>query len=203
LNSKAINFANLVCLARVALAFITIALLLHQHLGSTRLAFVLTIFVIWADQLDGYLARKLNQVTKLGGILDIACDRIVEIAYWVTFAVLGWISIWIPFLFIVRGTLVDAVRAYYQEKGFTAFGAKTMMQSSIGKFLVTSNFSRFSYAVAKAIAFCLMILIHTNLHYSWLNALAHFFVYFACVLCVIRGLPVLLETGDLLFVKRG
>jgi phosphatidylglycerophosphate synthase len=199
---KAINFANLVCLARVALAFITIALLLHQHIGTTRLAFVLTIFVIWADQLDGYIARKLNQVSKLGGILDIACDRIVEIAYWTTFAVLGWISVWIPFLFLVRGNLVDAIRSYYQEKGFTAFGDKTMMQSSLGKFLVASNFSRFSYAVAKALAFCLLILVHTNIHWSWLPSVAHFFVYFACIFCVIRGLPVLLEAGDLLFIEE-
>ena len=199
---KTINFANLVCLARVLLALVAIALLLHHHVGSTRLAFVLTIFVIWADQLDGYLARKLNLVSKLGGILDIACDRIVEIAYWIAFAVLGWINIWIPILFLVRGGLVDAIRAYYQEKGLTAFGDKTMMESEIGKFLVASNFSRFSYAVAKALAFCLLILIHTNIKLTWLSSIAFFFVYFACIFCVIRGLPVLLEAGDLIFIKH-
>jgi CDP-diacylglycerol---glycerol-3-phosphate 3-phosphatidyltransferase len=185
---KTINFANLVCLGRVLLAFIVIALLFHHHIGSTRLAFVLTIFVIWADQLDG--------------ILDIACDRIVEITYWIAFAALGWINVWIPILFLVRGGLVDAIRTYYQEKGFTAFGDKTMMQSEIGKFLVASNFSRFSYALAKALAFCLLILIHTNIKLTWLHSVAFFFVYFACIFCVIRGLPVLLEAGDLIFVKR-
>ena len=179
-----------------------IALLFHHHLGSMRLAFVLTIFVIWADQLDGYLARKLNQATKFGGILDIACDRIVEISYWTAFAVLGWVSIWIPLLFLVRGNLVDAIRAYYQEQGFTAFGEKTMMKSKVGKFLVASNFSRFSYAVAKALAFCLLILLHTGIQSEQLAYIAYFFVYFSCVFCVIRGLPVLLEAGDLLFIKK-
>ncbi len=193
-----INFANVVCIGRVFLAFIAIAFLFHKHISSTWIAFLLTIFAIWADQLDGYLARKLNQASKFGGILDIACDRIVEMAYWIAFAVLGWVSIWIPFLFLLRGNLVDSIRAYYQEKGFTAFGEKTMMKSSLGRFLVASNFSRFSYALAKALAFCLIILLHTNVHWSPLAGVAYFFVYFACVFCVIRGLPVILEAGDLL-----
>ncbi len=183
------------------LAFVAIALLFHHHMGSTRLAFLLTIFVIWADQLDGYLARKLNLVSKLGGILDIACDRIVEMTYWIAFAVLGWTSIWIPLLFLLRGNLVDAIRAYYQDKGLTAFGDTTMMQSSIGKFLVASNFSRFSYAVAKALAFCLLILNHTNIKFAGLSSIASFFVNFACLFCVIRGLPVLLEAREMIFVK--
>jgi phosphatidylglycerophosphate synthase len=102
----------------------------------------------------------------------------------------------------VRGNLVDAIRAYYQEKGFTAFGDKTMMKSPIGKLLVASNFSRFTYAVAKALAFCLIILAHANLHWSWLNSIANFFVYSACVFCVIRGLPVILEADELLLVKQ-
>ncbi len=183
------------------LGFITIGLLFHHHLGSTRLAFVLTIFVIWADQLDGYLARKLKQTSKFGGILDIACDRIVELSYWTAFAVLGWVPLWVPLLFLVRGNLVDAIRAFFQEQGFTAFGEKTMMKSSIGKFLVASNFSRFSYAVAKAFAFCLLILLHCGIQIPYLVSVAYFFVYFSCVFCVIRGLPVLLEAGELLFVK--
>jgi CDP-diacylglycerol--glycerol-3-phosphate 3-phosphatidyltransferase len=194
-----INFANIVCINRVFLAFIAIGLLFHHHLGTTWLSFVLTIFVIWADQLDGYLARKLNQASKFGGILDIACDRIVELAYWITFAVLGWISIWIPFLFLVRGVLVDSIRTYHQEQGFTAFGEKTMMKSKIGRFLVASNFSRFSYALAKAIAFCLLILLHTNFHWPTLTSITYFFIYFACVFCVIRGLPVILEARGLIF----
>lgn len=156
------NYANLVSLGRVVLCFVAISLLFVQTEPYFWLSFFLTIFVICADRLDGYLAKKFNQATKFGGILDIACDRIVELAYWITFAILGWIAIWIPFLFLVRGILVDSIRAYYQEQGFTAFGEKTMMKSKNGRFLVASSFSRFSYAVAKALAFCLLILLHTS-----------------------------------------
>ena len=78
-----------------------------------------------------------------------------------------------------------------------------MMKSKIGRFLVASSFSRFSYAVAKALAFCLLILLHTSpdqvTNWPGLDLVTYFCVYFSCAFCLIRGLPVLLEAGDLLF----
>lgn len=161
-------------------------------------AFGLTVLVIWADGLDGYFARKLNQATKLGAILDIAGDRAVEMAYWIVFSSLGWIPVWVPLLFLVRGTFVDAMRSQASSEGYTAFGAKTMMQSGIGKFLVASNFSRFTYAVVKALAFCLIIAAQTTmLKDSWAQPTAIALVYLSAAFCLVRGLPVLLESKAL------
>ena len=161
-------------------------------------AFGLTVLVIWADGLDGYFARKLNQATKLGAILDIAGDRAVEMAYWIVFSSLGWIPVWVPLLFLVRGTFVDAMRSQASSEGYTAFGAKTMMQSGIGKFLVASNFSRFTYAVVKALAFCLVIAAQTTiLKESWAQPTAIVLVYLSAAFCLVRGLPVLLESTAL------
>jgi phosphatidylglycerophosphate synthase len=195
-NSGAtLNVPNTVTVGRVFLAIGTLWLLWQPGDGMKWTAFFLTIFVIWADGIDGYLARKLNQTSKLGGILDIAGDRVVEMAYWIAFAVLNWIPVWVPLLFLVRGTFVDAIRAHASEQGFTAFGKNTMMQSPVGKFLVASNFSRFTYAVVKAVAFCLVVGAHTELGQQWsLEPIAMFFVYFSAVFCVIRGLPVILES---------
>jgi phosphatidylglycerophosphate synthase len=104
----------------------------------------------------------------------------------------------VPLLFLVRGVFVDAIRVHYAEKGFTAFGEKTMMKSDLGKFLVASNFSRFSYAVAKALAFCLLILVHiSGVNIPYLRNAAELCLYFTCAFCVIRGLPVLVEGWSL------
>jgi phosphatidylglycerophosphate synthase len=196
-GSSTVNVPNTVTVARVFLAIGTLWLLWQPADNLKWTAFVLTIFVIWADGIDGYLARKLDQCTKLGGILDIAGDRVVEMAYWIAFAALGWIPVFIPLLFLVRGTFVDAIRAHASEQGYTAFGKNTMMQSALGKFLVASNFSRFTYAVVKAVAFCLVVAAHTELGQQHsVEPIALFFVYFSAVFCVIRGLPVLIESGS-------
>lgn len=194
-----INVANVITVVRVFIALGTLYLLWLPGDTMRWVAFVLTALVIWGDALDGYFARKLNQASKFGAMLDIAGDRAVEMAYWIAFAALNWIPAWVPLLYLIRGTFVDAIRQVAGEQGFTAFGEKTMMSSSVGKFLVASNFSRFSYAVAKAAAFCLVIAAHTeSLQATAVPQIAMFLVYFSCVFCVIRGLPVLVEGRGLL-----
>ncbi len=196
------NVANVVTIGRVFLALFVVALLWLPGDTSKWWAFFLTIIVIYADALDGYLARTLNLTSKFGAALDIAADRVVEMVYWIAFATLNWIPVWVPILYLVRGTFVDSIRGLYSEKGFTAFGSTTMMKSPVGKFLVASNFSRFSYAVAKALAFCLVIADQTTLlHSNLVGLIANFCVYFACFFCVVRGLPVLLEARELLGTK--
>lgn len=193
-----INVANVVTVARVFVGVGAIGLLWLPGENLRWASFWITAFVIYADALDGFLARKLNLASKFGGILDIAGDRAVEMCYWVAFAALQWIPAWVPILFVIRGTFVDAIRSFASDQGYTAFGTKTMMQSGIGKFIVASNFSRFTYAVAKAVAFCLLIAGHTKLgeQYNVLN-IAMIFVYVAAVFCVVRGLPVIIESKGL------
>ncbi len=188
------NVPNSITLGRVILALITVALLWMPGDNMLITATVLTALVIWGDGLDGYFARKLKQTTALGAVLDIAGDRVVEMMYWIVFAVLNWIPVWIPLLYLVRGTFVDAIRAKASESGFTAFGEKTMMETGLGKFLVASNFSRFTYAVTKAAAFCLIIAAQiSTLKGTALPAVAMGCAYVAAAFCVIRGLPVIVE----------
>lgn len=194
-----VNVANVVTVVRVGVALVTLGLLWIPGDEWLWTAFVLTALVIWGDALDGYLARKLNQSSKLGAMLDIVGDRIVEMAYWIAFAALGWVPAWVPLLFLVRGNFVDAIRSLASEQGYTAFGEKTMQKSAVAKFLVASNFSRFTYAVAKAAAFCLLIAARTTAAQGTIVPdVAMALVYVTCAFCVLRGLPVLIE-GQYLF----
>ena len=149
--------ANFITLSRIFLALIALGLLYINSVWSYVTAFILTGIVIWFDGLDGYLARKLNEASRIGALLDILGDRIVECSYWVVFACLNWVWVIVPLIVIVRGFITDGIRSLAFEKGYTAFGKTTMMESKVGKFIVASNFSRGSYAVAKAFAFVLMI----------------------------------------------
>jgi CDP-diacylglycerol---glycerol-3-phosphate 3-phosphatidyltransferase len=188
--------ANLISLLRVLLAFGTVSLLFYNVQSFYLAAFVLTIVVIWMDGLDGYVARKLNEASKIGAVIDILGDRVVEIVYWMTFLALGWLPLWIPLLVTVRGVLVDGFRALALEQGYTAFGSTTMMQSKIGVFLVSSRASRWLYAVFKALVFALLILIHTpGLQLpDALTVITNVSVYITVFFCVVRGLPVLIES---------
>ena len=191
--------ANFITIFRVILAFIVIGLLFVQPVsfGTYMTAFIMTIFVIWMDGIDGYVARKFNECSKFGAVLDILGDRVVENIYWVAFFGLGWIPLWIPLVVLTRGIITDGLRSLAMEKGHTAFGSTTMMETPVGKFLVASNFSRFTYALTKAFAFALLIAAYLPVEYAYkdiVTTTAYVCVYVSVFFCVVRGLPVVIES---------
>lgn len=192
--------ANLVAITRATFAFLAVAILFHRA-DLYLLAAVLTIVSILMDGLDGWVARRYGEVSRIGAVIDILTDRIVELTYWIAFAALHWIPAWIPIVVAVRGLLVDGARALAFERGLTAFGPTTMMRSKIGTFLVVSRESRSAYGISKAAAFTLMIVAYAPVlpagARSVVLTVALVCVYLAVVLCVLRGIPVLLEARRL------
>ena len=213
--------ANLLTILRMILAVFAIELLFSGRPDFAITSVFLTLFVIILDGLDGVVARALNEQSKFGSVFDILGDRVVENLYWIAFAVIGWVGAWVPMVVVARGILTDGLRSIALEQGYTAFGKSTMMQSKIGHFLVASNFSRGTYAVTKALAFALMILCYfpfANLKlflmgtdssmsaatmHAWevfhdvcvaICPFAHFCVYAAVAFCVLRGIPVIIES---------
>lgn len=186
--------ANIITLSRIFLAFIAMGLLFYD-VKYALVSLILTIFVMWFDGLDGYVARKFNETSKLGAVLDIMGDRIVENLYWMSFCPLGWISVLVPIIVLTRGIVTDSLRSLALAQGFTAFGEKTMMQGKIAKFIVASNFSRFTYAVCKALAFLLLIAGHLKFNTDHtLYIIGLICTWISVIFCVLRGLPVVFES---------
>ena len=191
--------ANFITILRTIFAILLVTVLIMFHDSDKVLmgAFLMTIIIIWMDGLDGYFARKFNESSKFGAVLDILGDRVVENVYWITFCAIGWLPVWVPLVVVCRGIIVDGLRSVAFEQGYTAFGSSTMMQSKIGKFIVASNFCRFSYAIFKAIAFALLLLAHMQADYTGkelVTTIAYASAYIAVFFCVIRGIPVVIES---------
>ena len=190
--------ANLITLARTLLAFLVVGMLHVRTTGVYLTAAALTVLVIGMDALDGYVARRCNESSKFGAVADILGDRVVEMTYWIIFAVFGWIPAWVAILVAARGILVDGLRALALERGFSAFG---MMRTRIGRLLVSSRLSRGLYGAAKAVAFPMMILLFTPgllaLLGAGLRTVAYFSAYATVLLCLVRGTPVLVEARRL------
>lgn len=196
------NIANIVSIARIFVAYGAIALLYNHTTWAYALAFLLTAIAFAMDGLDGYLARKLNQSSKWGSVLDILGDRIVEVSYWTVFAVMGWISIFFPLVCVARAFTTDGIRSVALSKGYTAFGETSMQSSKIGKFICASKFMRISYAVAKVAAFMLLIVVNTPSLEVWngidcLRTITMILAWIAIIFCVVRAIPVVAESGKL------
>ena len=196
------NLANIVSVTRIFVAYAAIACLYVQTTWAYIIALVLTIIAFAMDGLDGYLARKLNQSSEWGSVLDILGDRIVEVSYWIVFAVMVWLNIIFPLICVARAFTTDGIRSVALSKGMTAFGDKTMQSTSWGKFICASRFMRISYAVAKVLAFLLLITVNTPGMELWngttiLHIITMVFAWAAIIFCVVRAIPVVVESPKL------
>ena len=211
---KLLNLANTITIIRIVILYITVYLIYTGHMIFLIAAVGLSIMIILLDWLDGIVARRRNEVTQFGGVLDITGDRIVENVFWIVFADLEIIPMWIPIIVMSRGFMTDAIRSQALMEGKTAFGENTMMTNRFGKFLVSGRFMRAFYGTIKGITFPYLILVliaqerhlrDANLQdYLWVSTYTKngglFLAILTTAVSLIRGIPVLTE-GRKLCVK--
>lgn len=78
---------------------------------------ILFIIASFTDYLDGHLARKNNQVTDLGKMLDSIADKILVNPVLIIFASEGIIHPIVPVIVIVRDIVVNAVKMELASHG--------------------------------------------------------------------------------------
>ena len=69
------------------------------------------------DKLDGYLARKNNQVTAFGKFLDPLADKILVLAAMMMLVEMQKLPAWIPIIVLAREFMVSGYRLIAVEKG--------------------------------------------------------------------------------------
>jgi cardiolipin synthase len=72
------------------------------------------------DWLDGYLARKLNQTSKLGEILDPVADRLYILAVVVGLAVRDIIPWWVALILPLRDAFLWCLVPFLRTRGYSA-----------------------------------------------------------------------------------
>ena len=78
---------------------------------------VLFIIAIITDYYDGKLARKNNEVTNFGKLVDAIADKVLVNSVLIIFACQGFISAVVPVVIIVRDIVVDAIRMICANNG--------------------------------------------------------------------------------------
>ena len=193
--------ANFITLARLPLLIAVLGILLYSSTWSWQLlGLVLLGTLFLMDWMDGVVARQRRQTTDLGAVLDIALDRTVENVLWIAFMHLDLVAFWVPVIFLVRSFLVDGIREVALTRGKPGF---SMMHTPWGRFLVASRFMRGFYGLAKVATFACLWLTHALVledpqYLASLKPLYQSLVWLTVGLCLLRGIPVLLD-GRLYF----
>lgn len=104
MNKKNIlTLSNFLSFSRI---FLAIPMVWHMSRNENMAALAWVIVAMATDWLDGYFARKFNQETQLGKILDPLADKVCTTAIFITLSVYQGFPYWITAAIIVRDLLI-------------------------------------------------------------------------------------------------
>lgn len=175
--------ANAITLFRVLLTFSVIALFGKQRPLDIALIFsIALIFVL--DAVDGIVARKYDETSETGAILDTLADRIIENTFWIYFTAIGLIPVWMPITVMTRGILTDTLQ---KSLGYPEH---VWMHA-----LTRSRISRGLYGTVKMLTF---VSVASTLVFKTpvLNTVTLSLATGAVGFCLLRGLP-------FFFIRKG
>jgi CDP-diacylglycerol--glycerol-3-phosphate 3-phosphatidyltransferase len=95
--------------------FLLVASLNHHY--SDYIAAGIFLLAAVTDGLDGYLARKRNQITLLGQFLDPVADKILITAALIFLVEIGRIPGWIAIIIVSREIAVTGLRSIAAAQG--------------------------------------------------------------------------------------
>lgn len=106
---------NLLSMLRLALVPVFLYLLLNERY---LLAIVVLALSSLTDYLDGYFARKFNQVTRLGQLLDPAADRLYIFSTLVGLSITGVVPVWLAVVIIARDFMLAVAYPILATHGY-------------------------------------------------------------------------------------
>ena len=114
-SDQVVTVPNLLSLARLVLAIV-----FFVALEQSRPVAAFWLFAIAAstDWVDGWYARRFNQVSRLGRIFDPLVDKVIVCGAYVLLAAAGTaIAPWMAVVVTVRELVVTAIRAEMEKAG--------------------------------------------------------------------------------------
>ena len=94
-----LNIPNILTIIRIVLIPIFITL---YYRGLAALAFAVYVVACVTDAVDGYLARRLNQVTAFGKLMDPLADKLMQLSMMLCLASTGYLPWWVLFVLLAK-----------------------------------------------------------------------------------------------------
>jgi CDP-diacylglycerol---glycerol-3-phosphate 3-phosphatidyltransferase len=112
-----LNLPNVLTVLRiVAVPVIVVALLDETPNGDALAAAVFALAAV-TDGLDGYIARRRQQVTTFGKLMDPLADKLLVVAALIALVSLDRLAAWVAMVIIARELAVTGLRSVAAEQG--------------------------------------------------------------------------------------
>lgn len=195
--------ANIVTLVRICLVPVFVAAIIspwpewlgYDWLNEWKSWIAAAVFVVISgtDWLDGYLARKRNEVTDFGKFMDPLADKILVIAALLVLVELRALPSWVVLIIVAREFIVSGVRMVAANKG------EVIAASWYGKFKTVFQMVAIVLFVVKESP---VILMWSETAFSILYGLSWFVMMVALLLTVVSMLDYISKARHLIGFSR-
>ena len=141
------NFPNLITLSRIPLMLVVIGFLFldaeNAPPWSRTIALCVFLFAAMTDWLDGWMARKMGQVSDFGKFMDALSDKVLTLGMFVSFLALQIVDRWALFpvlLILSRELLITGLRLVASGKGVTLAAEKVGKVKTVVQIVCISLF---------------------------------------------------------------
>lgn len=111
------NLPNKLTVFRIVLTFVFLAFLFSKGLEAKVLALAIFLLASFTDLLDGFLAKKRNEITDFGRLMDPIADKILVLAALLAFVEMKIIPAWMVIIIIFREVAITGLRILALTKG--------------------------------------------------------------------------------------
>lgn len=117
IGQESLNVPNLITVTRILLIPVFVALFATPDPDRSIMAAIVFVTAAVTDLLDGYLARRSGQVTKLGKLLDPIADKLLVLSALILLVNIDRVSALVAILILAREVAVTGVRAIAASEG--------------------------------------------------------------------------------------
>jgi CDP-diacylglycerol--glycerol-3-phosphate 3-phosphatidyltransferase len=112
-----VNLPNALTLLRIFLVPLLVVVLLTRFEGHVYLGAGIFLLAVLTDYLDGFFARRRNEVTRLGILLDPLADKLLTAAAFLSLVEMGLVPAWAVMIVLARELVVTGLRNVAAGRG--------------------------------------------------------------------------------------
>ncbi len=117
LTDRAWNLPNALTVLRIFLVPLLVVVLLTRFEGHVYFGAAIFGLAVLTDYLDGFFARRRNEVTRLGILLDPLADKLLTAAAFLSLVEMGLVPAWVVMIILARELAVTALRNVAAGRG--------------------------------------------------------------------------------------
>jgi len=158
IQGKIWTISNMLSISRIILMIPASYYLATPMSFHREIAILFILVAVSTDALDGYFARKFNEISDFGKIIDPLADKIGIGIVVVMLTIFGDIPLWFTLLILFRDAVIFFAGIYIKTK--TGIILPSLMSGKA------------------AVSFLTLTLVFAVLQYSWMNATFEYLLWF-------------------------